>query len=167
MALAGLLGGLEDEHQRAAPGPRPHGQLRGRAEQAGDVHVVAARMHDRHVRAVGVLRPDRRRVVKAGLLVHGQRVHVGPQQHGRPGPAGEDADHAGTADAGRRAVPQLLQPRRDDRGGPVLGERELGMSVQVAVDPGQAGEVGGIGHDGHPCSSRRGWFGWQERQKRR
>ena len=78
-----------------------------------------------------------RRVVEAGLLEHRQRVHVGPQQHGRPGPVLQHGDHAGAADPGRHLVAEAAQAVGDDARGPVLGERQLGVGVQVAVERGQ------------------------------
>ena len=133
-APADLFRGLEDEQQGAAPAARVRGQLGGRAEQAGDVRVVTAGVHDRHVLAVRALAAVGRRVVEAGPLEHRQRVHVGPQQHGRAVAVGQQADDAGAADARRRLVAEVAQPRGDDAGRPVLGERELGMRVQIAID---------------------------------
>jgi hypothetical protein len=137
-AAAALFGRLEDELQPALPGARRglRGQFRGRAEQAGDVHVVPAGVHHRDVGAVRVLRPDGGGVVQAGLLEHRQRVHVGPQQHRGPGAGLEHADHAGAADPGGHLVAEIPQSFRDDARGPVLGERQLGMGVQVAVERG-------------------------------
>jgi len=135
-ALARLFGGLEDEQQRAAPGGAGRGQFRRGAEQAGDVHVVAAGVHHRDVGAVGVLRAPGARVRQAGLLKHREPVHVGPQEHHRTGPVGEHADHAGAADAGDDLIAEASQAFRDDARRPVLGERELRMSVQVTVERG-------------------------------
>ena len=47
-------------------------------------------------------------------------------------------------------VAEVAQPLRDDAGGPVLGERELGVRVQVAVDRGQVSQVNGTGHGSPP-----------------
>jgi hypothetical protein len=144
-ALADLLRGLEDEQQRPVPGAFAglRGQVRRGAEQAGDVHVVAAGVHHRDVR---VFRPVGARVRQAGLLKHRQPVHVGAQQHRRPGPVRQHADHAGAAHPGRDLVAEFAQAFRDDPGRPVLGEREFRVGVQVAVERGQFAEVRAISH---------------------
>ena len=149
-ALADLFRGLEDEQQGAAPAARVRRQLGRRAEQAGDVRVVTAGVHHRHVLAVGALAAVGRRVVEAGPLEHRERVHVGPEQHGRAVAVGQQADDAGAADARRRLVAEVAQPRGHDPGRPVLGERELGMRVQIAIDLGQVSQVNGTGHSSPP-----------------
>ena len=74
----GFLGGLEQRDQRPAPVfPRPCEQL-GRADQPGDMHVVAASVHHREPYA----RPGPSPVTfagvrQAGVLPDRQRIHVG------------------------------------------------------------------------------------------
>ena len=100
-ALRGLLGGLEDRQHRAVPGVAGGGEQRGRAGQPGDVHVVPARVHDRHLVAVGVGRGRGAGVGQAGGLLDRQRVHVGAQHDRRAVAVGQQPDDAGAADARR------------------------------------------------------------------
>jgi hypothetical protein len=88
-----LLRGLEHEDDRPRQLIAYAGEQVSGAGQEGDVHVVAAGVHD----AV-----DLRRVVQPGQLLHGQRIHIAPQQHGRSGPAAaQDGDDGAERLAGR------------------------------------------------------------------
>jgi len=132
-ARADLFGGLEDRDHRALPVIAACGERRDGAAQPGHVHVVPARVH--HVRALAtrVGRHHVAGVVQPRLLAHRQRVHVGAQQHRRAVPIAQHARHAGPADPGADREPGRVQPLRGDPRRPVLGERQLGMSVQVLV----------------------------------
>ncbi len=118
-AAAPLLGWLEEEPHGGA-GPVGREALRDR-QRDRHVAVVAARVH-----APLFLGGVRR----AGLLLEGQRVHVGAKhQTGSVRSAvGEDA---GLRDSGPRSQAELRQTAGDERGGAPLLERELGMPVQV------------------------------------
>ncbi len=85
-------------------------------------------------------------VGQAGELGDGEPVHVGAQQDARPVAVREDARDARPADPSCR-VPPATQSLGDDPGGPVLGERELGVPVEVGVDVGELG--GGQRGRGH------------------
>jgi hypothetical protein len=154
-ALAFFLGRLEDQQEGSAPRRGVRGERRGGAEQAGHVHVVAARVHQRHVFAVAVGVDDGARVVEAGPLTDRQRVHVGAQQHRRSRAVPEHAYHAGPADACRRLIAQVAEPAGDDARRPVLVKGEFWMRVQVTVDPGQVGDVSGTSHGAQDIA---GWF---------
>ena len=74
------------EHETDAPGefgPARREDPR-RADEHRGVGIMAARMH--HV-------VDLAREVEAGVLGHGQRVHVGAQQDGRPVEAAVEVGH--------------------------------------------------------------------------
>ena len=96
--------------------------------------VVATGVHDGYVDPVGVERAHRARVRQPGPLLHGQRVHVRAQPDDRAVAVAQDTDDPGPAHAGRHLGAELGEPRRDDPGGAGLGERELGVGVQVLVE---------------------------------
>ena len=124
-ARAELLGGLEHREQRAGPGVPRRRQLRGGADQAADVHVVAAGVGDRDVVPVAVDAAGRAGVLQAGVLQHRQGVHVGPEQGGGPGAVAQHADDAGAADALGGLEARRPQPLGGDPGGAGLLERQL------------------------------------------
>jgi hypothetical protein len=74
-----LLARLEHEHHVAGEFAAPRAEQPGRADQAGGVEVVPARVHRTRVRRGELL---------AAALRDGQRVHVTAEQHDR---AGSDA----------------------------------------------------------------------------
>ena len=121
-AAVPLLARLEHQHH-------PPGQLRpvrrqqaGRADQHGDVGVVAAGVH---------LAVDRGGEIEPGVLRHFQGVHVGPQQGGRSGPvAVEGGDHRGGGAAGGRLQTEAVE--RLEHG--LLGHGQVQPGLRVAVD---------------------------------
>jgi hypothetical protein len=128
----GLLRGLEDEPD--PPGELALGGLGGqeqpRADQHGDVHVVAACVAGvRHRRDVGdVLLVGHRERIEVRAQSHhrsfGIRVLVRADIDVKPGALGED----------HRAQARRRQAQRDPAGGPVLVVGELGVHVQVAPE---------------------------------
>jgi hypothetical protein len=148
-AVGGLLGRLEQRNQGAVPVRGPFGQqLRG-PEQRSDMDVVPARVHHRHLVAVGVGGPDGAGVMQPGRLEHGQRVHVRTQQHGRTLPISQDPDDAGPAYPVVHLKPGSAQPLHDFAGRGEFLMRQLGVLVQIAIEvllPGpdlrQPGEYG-------------------------
>ncbi|AIY16762.2 Basic proline-rich protein precursor [Pimelobacter simplex] len=142
-AVAVLLVGLE--HQQHPPPPlRVLREPRRRPQQARHVDVVPARVHHRVLLAVGRRRGRRARVRQPGVLLHGQAVHVGAQQHRRACASLERRDDAGASDAGRDVVLEGAEVVGDDARRPVLLAAQLGVAVEVLVDRGQG--VGGGGH---------------------
>ena len=135
-----LLGGLEQQHHSV---PAPFRALppgRGRAHQARHVHVVTAGVHDRHVPPVRVRGAHRARVGQTRGLGNGQRVHVGPQQDHPPLTSPQDTGHACSADPLRHRETPTPEPVGSNPGRPVLGEGELGVTVEVAIDLLEAGK---------------------------
>ena len=119
-----LLRRLEEEDVAARQILAAGRQHRGRAQQGGHVHVVAAGVHDAlHLRVDG----------PSLVLLHRQPVDVAPQHDAAARPAalhGEDA-------TGLRGPEHLLHPERrhmgaDQRRRLVLGEGQLGPAVQRA-----------------------------------
>ena len=83
-AFPRLLRRLEYRHQGPAPRVAGLREQRGRADKPGDMHVVAAGVHDRHRLAVAVRGPDLAGIRQAGCLLDRQRIHVGAQHDRRP-----------------------------------------------------------------------------------
>jgi hypothetical protein len=132
--LAGLLGGLEE--QDVAPGELrgAFDQHLGGAEQGGGVTVVAAGVH--HPGDAGA-------EGEAGLLLDGEGVDVGAEQHRSPRPPTLQAEHR----PGGRGTAQLLEPERaqplpDDRRGDDLLAGQLGLGVEGPA------QVDGLVEDG-------------------
>ena len=143
-AALALLGGLEDQVDRAVE-VAPRGERLGRAEQHGGVAVVAAGVHAAvHGRFV-------RELVALGDR---QRVHVGAQaDRAQAAAAAHHADHAGAADAAVGLDAERLKVARDQLGGAVLLEGELGVGVDVAADRGQLALQGADAFDeAHGCT---------------
>ncbi len=117
-----LLGRLEEEHvaTRQVVGPSGH-HLRHR-QQDRSMGVVAAGVH---------LPVDRRAEVEVDLLLHRQRVDVGPDEHGATGPAtGQGGDGSRRGRARLDLQPERTQPVDDQPAGLVLLEAELGVGVE-------------------------------------
>jgi hypothetical protein len=118
-----LLGWLKDEDRCPVEVTRL-GEIPRGAEQHCRVAVVSAAME-----AVG----DRRSPGQIGLLIHRQRIHVGPQADrppSRPASA-QHADDTGAPDAVMRLEAPLPELRGDDGRGPMLLETDLGMRVKI------------------------------------
>ena len=98
------------------------------------MQVVAAGMRHGHLAAIGVLAGSGARIVRTGVFPDRQRVHVGPQQNGRPAAVSQHADYAGAADAGTHFVAAPLQPLRSAPGGPLLLMGQLRVLVQVLIE---------------------------------
>jgi hypothetical protein len=115
-ALGRLLRGLEDGQHGALPGVAGVGEQPRRARQPGDVHVVAARVHDRDLVPGGVGRRRGAGVRQAGRLPDRQRVHVGAQHDRGAVAVCEQSHDAGSADpcrpSSRQSVPQRRLARR-------------------------------------------------------
>ena len=75
---------------------------RRRADEPGDVHVVAAGMHDRHRLAVAFRDFDRAGIGQAGRLLDQQRIHVGAQHDGRPCTVAQEPDDTGLQNLSHR-----------------------------------------------------------------
>ena len=138
-ALAVLLGGLEHRDDGARPRVPIGDEPLERAQHRGDVHVVAARVHDRHIETRGVGAARGARVVEAGALGDREGVGVGAQPHHGTGlgvgaRVADDRGDPGPPDARLELDAERGQMRRDDARGAGLLERELRMPVQIGVD---------------------------------
>lgn len=150
---ANLLRGLEAEHDGAGPRvPRREQRLRG-AEQRRDMHIVPARMHNRLLDAVLILHAHLTRVVEAGLLLDGEGVEVGAQQHGLAVSVAERGRDAVAADArvhdelgGGKGVflAEELELGGDAGGGFFFEGGEFGVRVEVLVEGFVAVEGGAV-----------------------
>ena len=146
-AAEALLGGLHDEHDGAAPAIAQRRELTRRRQLRGDVHVVAAGVHHRHLHSVAADLPDRRGARHARALLERQAVHVGAQQHRGAVAVPQHADDARAADAFRDlhagdCAQFLRHPCRRLR----LVERELRVLVEVIPERTERALV--VGRDG-------------------
>ena len=88
------------------------------------MHVVAARVHQRHRLAVGIDAGHRARVLEPDLLADWERIRIGAQQHGRSGAVVEDTHDSGAPDPGRDR-----QRRRDSDSWWVASSIRSGLSL--------------------------------------
>ena len=127
-----LLPRLEDEAYRAPQLRLQPAQDHGRAQEHRRVPIVAAGVHSSG--ALGL-------VGQAGLLLQGQRVHVGPHGDVRAGLGTlEQRDHIRAQERRTRLQTQLLQGALDQGRRLVLLERQLGLPVQPVPDAGNLGQ---------------------------
>jgi hypothetical protein len=132
--LAGLLGGLEEQDVAAGQVGRARRQHLGGAEQGGGVSVVAAGVH--HPGDAGA-------EGEARLLLDGEGVDVGAEQHRSPRPAALQAEHRpGGGGTAQLLEPERAQPLADDRRGADLLAGQLGLGVEGAA------QVDGLVEDG-------------------
>src|SRR3954453_13509183 len=95
-----LLCWLEHGHESARPAAGICRQGRAGTEQAGDVYVMSAGMHDRHLPAAVRHGTSHARVRQPGLLLDREGVHVRAQQNDRAVSVAEQTDHTGSTDTG-------------------------------------------------------------------
>ena len=109
------------------------GEIARRAQQHRRVPVMAAGMHQPVMgRAV-------REIV---VLLHRQAVHIGSEPDRAQRIAAPDrADNTGLGKPAMHLAAIFGELLRDDIAGPLLGEAELGMGVDVAADLGQLVEI--------------------------
>ena len=107
------------------------GQHLGGAQLAGDVEVVAARVHGVLLDAVAVLHHLGGGVRQAGLLLDGQAVEVGAEQYGGAFTVLENPHHAATDLVGR--VAELVELAGDLREGLGLQHGQFGVLVELLV----------------------------------
>ena len=147
-ASAALLRRLKDQNCGAGEVARVGEVLCG-AEQHGGVTVMAAGVHlARHGRFVG----------KIGLLLDRQRIHVGaqPDHLAASFAPPDDADDAGSADAGRHFVAaKAFELLRDRRRGAMHVVQKFRMGMEVLPPRGDLGvQVGDAVHDWHGIDPR-------------
>jgi hypothetical protein len=124
-----LFRGLEDEMHRTAEIAR-FGEIARGAKQHSRVAVVTAAMEP--VR-------DRRAPGKAGLFVHGQRIHVGAQTDGAVALAFpfQDADNTRHANAAMHFDAPCAELIGHDGRRAHLFESDLGVGVEIAPEGGE------------------------------
>ena len=124
-AVVTLLAGLEHERHPAPQLAPPGNEELGRAGEHGHMGVVAAGVH-------GAV--DLAGVVEAGVLGHGEGIHVAPQQHGGPGlGAVEHRHHRGGRGAGGDDQRQPVQGLQ--HGGLCVGQVETELRLLVQPPP--------------------------------
>lgn len=129
-----LLPGLEHRDESAPPLRGRPGQQFHRTDQARDVHVVSARVHDRSLVSVRIRRHRRAGIVQTRLLPDRQCVHIGAQQHTGAVPVVQNAHHAGAAHIGVHLASRGPQSVGHLGRGARLLMRQLRMGMQVAVE---------------------------------
>lgn len=133
-ALCRLFGRLENGQHRPVPVPRRSGEQAGGTGQPGDVHVMSAGVHDRHLIAVVVDAGLGAGVVESGGLLDREGVHIGAQHDRRTDAIAQHAHHACPADAGGDLESRLPQPFGRLLGSAVLLEGQLRVGVQITVE---------------------------------
>jgi hypothetical protein len=99
-----FVGRLKQRERGPAPMLGCLGEQCGGAEKAGDVDIVPARVHDRHVVTGGVGGAYRAGIGKTGCLFDRQRIHVSTHQYRRSGAVAHDAADAGATDPAAHLV---------------------------------------------------------------
>ena len=145
----GLLGGLPDQDERAAPlilhaGHHPRG-----SKERRHVKVVPARVHDGDLLARIVLHSHLARVRQGRFLLHGQRVHVGSHQDGRALGVLHHRDHTVPGPVGAMKLPDALgdgisaraQLAGEQGGGLLLLMRKLGGGVELLIGCDKSGQL--------------------------
>ncbi len=131
-AAIAFLARLEDEMHGAFEIARL-GEVARRAEQHRRVPVMAAGMH------LSVMRRAVRELVR---LLHRQAVHIGPQPDRAQRVAAPDrADDPGLGQPAMHLAAIFGELLGDDIAGPLLGEAEFGMGVDIAADLDQLVEI--------------------------
>ena len=102
--------------------------------QPGDVHIVAAGVHDRNRVPVRVGCGGRAGEPEAGVLPDREGVHVGSQHDGGSVAVAQHPDAPGPADAGAHLAAGPLELLGGLGGRAVLLVRELRMGMEVAVE---------------------------------
>ena len=140
-AINSFLGGLSQNHERAAPLIFQVSQhLRG-AQHVRYVNVVTAGVHHADFLAGVVFRFHFARVRQAGFFINRQRVKLSTNQHSWAGAVFHNGDHAVTgpfgpfifAEALGDGIAHRAQLRREKSGCFLLVMRELRRSVQRLV----------------------------------
>lgn len=128
-----LFGRLEDRDQCAMPLLLCPDEFRHGANQAGDVDVVPAGVHDRYLKALVVHTHGSACVVQPGGFLDGQCIHVSTQHHNGALPVPENTHYAGLSDVPVDLEAQTVKVSGHDSSRSHLLERQLRVSVQVFV----------------------------------
>jgi hypothetical protein len=95
-AADGLLRRLSNQHESAIPGTSGVRQNLSSAHQARHVQVMTARMSNRDIRSLIVLRANFACKRQTGLFFHWKGVQLSPKHDDRPRTVFHDRNHAGT-----------------------------------------------------------------------
>ncbi len=124
-ATNSLLGGLENEADRSAEGPRAGGEEFCDTERDGGMCVMAAGVHDAFAF---------RSIRKAGLFRDGQCIDVGAPEDGGAGPiARDERRRAGLGDGTDIIELEFAEAIKNDALGAGFVPGELGVLVQIAA----------------------------------
>ena len=94
---------------------------------------MAASVHHGHLIAQRVFGGRGAGKSQAGLLFDGQRVHIGPHQHRRPGTIAQDAYHSAPAHGGGHLITCFAQFVGNARRGLFFLKGKLRMRVKIPV----------------------------------
>ena len=162
--LPALLIRLEHQHQVPRPGRHVRRQRIRRGEEAGDVDIVPARVHDGFLHFVrNVELALRARIRQTRRFLHGEGVHVRAEEDRFPGAVAQDRRDAVAANSGVDAeVAGVARVEGFEvvayrlRGeGFLRGEVGVGVQGFVEVFVVRAGIVGGEGEPGRFCHAVR------------
>ena len=133
---APFLGRLGHEHQRALPVFLHLDKRLRRGEEDGHVGIVATGMH--HIFGFAIpFGLHRAGIIKPGLFLDWQAVHVRAHHDKRTFAILQDTNHTCLADTFGHFEAKLFQAFRDDPGGAgfMQAEFRIGMEVLVDIDP--------------------------------
>jgi hypothetical protein len=136
-----FLGGLADENEGAGPLVFEGGHGAGDADDAGDVDVVSAGVHDGDGFALWVGGGGGGGVGGVGLFLDGQGVEVGADEEGFAGAVFQDGDDAVDADFFGDFVVEGAELFGEAFGGFGFLEGELGVAVDGGVEGVEVGVV--------------------------
>ncbi len=131
---AALLGGLSDHHEGSVPLVPERGETPCRTDEDGHVHVMAAGVHDVHMKSVLLGGFRRRGVSEPRHLLHRQGIEIGADEERRTVAVLHHADDAVSTDAGGDIEAEVLEFARDPLRGVGLLERQLGMGVEIVIE---------------------------------
>ena len=94
-------------------------------------HIVATRMHHRHLLALKIHLAGDRCIVQACFLKNGKAVHIGPDQQRRPVAILHDTDKPGLANIAGDDISQRRHFPGHAIRRPCLLHRQLGIGMQV------------------------------------
>ena len=165
-ALAGLLAGLGDHHQRARPLVLIAASRRAVPSQAAIwVSWPQACMMPVSTPVGRLARPWWRRAGRSARST-GKRVHVGAQHQHRARARCHHRDDAGAADLVGDGEAELAHLGRQQAGAARLLHAELGIGVEVAIERHQLRHVGAdrLVERRRPRPARRGMRGGEQGQ---
>jgi hypothetical protein len=141
-AAADLLGRLDHQDDLAGPRVQVPDELGRDAEQPRDVHVVAARVGDGDLGALGIQTGGGAGVRQAGGLFDGEGIHVCAQQHCGTGTVVQGGHDPGSSDRRGHLEAQGTQALGHDACCSHLREGQFRIAGHVLVERSQVGQQG-------------------------